>query len=417
MTPTNRPAVEIADVFRRYGPEFVSRYGTSLSTQQRKAIQDIERCRTAALGGHKEECNACGHEQYAYNSCRNRNCCKCQGGARAKWMAKREAELLPVEYLHVVFTLPQIMARLALQNKKVMYDILFQATSRTLLEVALNPKHLGARLGFFGVLHSWGQRMENHPHIHYVVPAGGVSRDGTHWVHCKRSRKRKKVYLAPVKILSQVFAGKFIELLRRAYRQGELSFYGRFKSLRRPGEFERFLDASVRHNWVVYVKRPFRNAECVLKYLARYTHRVAIANSRLLSIEDGKVTFRWKDYRNDGAVRVARLDAMEFMRRFLQHVLPKGVRRIRHFGIFSNRHRTQNLALCRQLLGVFDPSPTVNTDPCPQTECDEPAADQAPRCPACNTGHMVITERWDRGERGVLPSCVHQGLLLAWDTS
>ena len=336
--------------------------------------------------------------------------------ARAKWMAKREAELLPVAYLHVVFTLPQIVARLALQNKKVMYDILFQASSRTLLEVALNPKHLGARLGFFGVLHSWGQRMEHHPHIHYVVPAGGLSLDGTHWVHCKRGRKGKKVYLAPVEILSQVFAGKFIDLLRRAYRQGKLSFYGRLESLRSPGEFERFLDASVRHNWVVYVKRPFRNAECVLKYLARYTHRVAIANSRLLSIEDGKVTFRWKDYRHGCAQRIAQLDGVEFIRRFLQHVMPKGLRRIRHFGIFTNRFRTQSLAICRKFLGVNETSSAVQA---PHDVPSEPEGthDQASICPKCKQGRMIITESWECGEREILPTSLNRGLILAFNTS
>ena len=255
-----------------------------------------------------------------------------------------------------------------------------------------------------------------HPHIHYVVPAGGVSLDGTHWVHCKRSRKREKVYFAPVEILSQVFAGKFIDLLRRAYRQEKLSFYGRLQSLRRPGEFEQFLDASVRHNWVVYVKRPFKDAECVLKYLARYTHRVAIANSRLLSIEDGKVTFRWKDYRHGGVERIAQLDGVEFIRRFLQHVVPKGLRRIRHFGIFTNRFRTQSLATCRKLLGVNE-APKTAQPPQDAPSEREDTHDQSPICPKCKQGRMIVTESWERGEREIVPTSLHRGLILAFDTS
>ena len=420
MICQSRPALEMADVFRRFGPQLVDQHGASFSTAPWKTIGDIESCRTAALGGHKEVCDSCSHTGYAYNSCRNRHCPKCQGKARAKWMEKRAMELLPVPYLHVVFTLPQILARLALQNKKVMYDILFHATSETLLQVAANPKHLGARIGYFAVLHTWGQQLQHHPHLHCVVPGGGISMNGTRWVHCKRSRKTGKLFFLPVAVLSEVFRGKFVHHLRAAYKNGQLSFYGDFQSLRRPGEFERLLDTAVKHKWVVYAKRPFANPSCLLKYLARYTHRVAISNSRLLGIEGGKVVFRWKDYRNGDVQRMARLDGVTFLRRFLQHVLPRGLFRIRHCGIFCNRFRTASLARCRDLLGVKRELPESSTPPDEQQNSfsgEEPETDQRKTCPNCKQGNMVITERWERGQRKVDHCSLHRGIFIAFDTS
>ena len=335
-------------------------------------------------------------------------------------MEKRAMELLPVPYFHVVFTLPQILARLALQNKKVMYDILFHATSETLLQVAANPKHLGARIGYFAVLHTWGQQLQHHPHLHCVVPGGGISMNGTRWVHCKRSRKTGKLFFLPVTVLSEVFRGKFVHHLRIAYKNGQLSFYGGFQSWRRPDEFERLLDTAVKHKWVVYAKRPLANPSCLLKYLARYTHRVAISNSRLLGIEDGKVVFRWKDYRNGNVQRTARLDGVTFLRRFLQHVLPRGLYRIRHFGIFCNRFRTASLARCRELLGVKRELPESSAPPDEQQNNfsgDELETDKPKTCPNCKQGNMVITERWERGQRKVDHCSLHRGIFIAFDTS
>lgn len=401
-----RPALELADVFGRFGTEFVARHAASLSWQQRRVIEAIERCRTAALGGHKEQCNACGHESFSYNSCRNRHCPKCQAAARAQWMSDRAAELLPVSYFHVVFTLPQTVAKLALQNKAVMYDILFQATAETLKEVAANPEHLGAKIGFFAVLHSWGQRMEHHPHLHCVIPSGGLSLDGQRWVHCKRSLDSDKEFLLPVGVLSVVFRGKFIDFLRQAHRQNKLVLEGQFTSLRRADDFERFLDASVRSKWRVFAKRPFANTECVLKYLARYTHRIAISNSRLIGIEGDEVVFRWKNYRQNGMIETGRLKAAEFLRRFLQHVLPKGFTRIRHFGILSNRLRSAAIELCRSLLADHGDDATARDV--------DVSDDDAPQiCPVCEVGQMLVVDSWERGQRELWPTSVHRGLLLA----
>ena len=409
-------AIEVADVFRRFGPQFVARSGASLSGDQRKVIQAIEQCRTAVLGGHKEECDKCGHESFAFNSCRNRHCPKCQGSACARWTSKRTAELLPVPYLHMVFTLPHIVARLALQNKEVMYDLLFQATSRTLSEIAADKKHLGARIGFFAVLHTWGQKLELHPHLHCVVPAGGLSHDRKRWVSCKRSKKSKKLFFAPVRVLSDVFMGKYIDLLRKAYRNGELSFFGDLQALRRPGEFEKFLDTAVKHRWVVYAKRPFADAECVVKYLARYTHRVAISNSRLLDMDDNEVTFSWKDYRNQCEQKTTRLDGVKFMRRFLLHVLPKRLIRIRHFGLFCNRLKAENLNICQRLLGKHPK--TVDEDGSCDHDIDtELPTEEAKPCPRCKSGRMIITETWERFQRPGPPCSLNRGFALYFNTS
>lgn len=413
----NGSTLEVADVFRRFGPQFVARCGASLSADQQKVIRAIEQCRTAVLGGHKEECDKCGHESFAYNSCRNRHCPKCQGTARARWTSKRTAELLPVPYLHMVFTLPQIVARLALQNKKVMYDILFQATSQTLLEIAADKKYLGAKIGFFAVLHTWGQKLELHPHLHCVVPAGGLSHDRKRWVHCKCSKKNKKLFFAPVRVLSAVFMGKYIDLLRQAYNKDELSFFGDLRPLRRPGEFEKFLDTAVKHRWVVYAKRPFAGAECAVKYLARYTHRVAISNSRLLSMDDNQVTFSWKDYRNECERKPMRLEGVKFIRRFLLHVLPHRLIRIRHFGIFCNRLKSESLATCQRLLGKHPD--TVDEETCQdyKTEPGSSTKEEKKPCPRCKSGRMIITETWERFQRPVPHCSLHQGLILYFNTS
>ena len=305
---------EVADVLRTYGPAFLKRSGHALSARQKQVLKDITLCRTAALGGHVYACDQCGHRSISYNSCRNRHCPKCQAMARAEWMAKRAADLLPVPYFHVVFTLPGVMASLALQNKQVVYDILFRAASQTLTQIAADPKHLGAQVGFFLILHTWGQNLHHHPHVHGVIPGGGIAPDGSRWVSCK---KGKKHFFLPVKVLSRVFRGKFLALLRRAFQQGKLSFYGKLEGLEDRQAFEQRLRTTYKTDWVVYAKAPFGGPLHVLKYLARYTHRVAISNRRLIDIEDGKVRFRWKDYANGCVQKTMTLSAGEFIRRFL----------------------------------------------------------------------------------------------------
>jgi hypothetical protein len=291
-----RPRLEVADVVREHGDAFLDRYGNVLLPQQRRVLSDIAACRTATLGGHVEACDRCGHQRIAYNSCRNRHCPKCQAGAAAEWTEDRRAELLPVAYFHVVFTLPAVLGPIALQNPRVVYGLLFQAAAETLQQIAADPKHLGAEIGFLSVLHTWGQNLQHHPHVHCVVPGGGLALDGSRWIAC-----RPRFFL-PVRVLSRVFRGKFLARLRAAFEQGKLSFHGRLAALADPVEFRRRLAASARTEWVVYAKPPFGGPEQVLKYLARYTHRVAISNHRLLAQEGGKVTFRWKDYVNGGGI-------------------------------------------------------------------------------------------------------------------
>ncbi len=312
---THRPSLEVADIFRQYAEPYLTHH--AVSPQQRRVMRDIQACRTVALGGHVEQCDRCGHQAISYNSCRNRHCPKCQGPARARWLDARASELLPVPYFHVVFTLPGVLAPLILQNPKVAYDLLFQSVAATLLEVAANPKQLGARIGFLTVLHTWGQNLMHHPHLHCVVPAGGLSPDGTSWISGRAD------FFLPVRVLSRVFRGKFIALLKTAFHREELRFHGDLKALATPAVMERLLDQSVSHEWVVYAKPPFGGLAQVLKYLARYTHRVAISNHRLLGLENGKVTFRWKDYAHNNKPSVMTLDATEFIRRFLMHVMPR----------------------------------------------------------------------------------------------
>lgn len=386
-----RHRLEVADVFREYGSGFLRRHGASLSVDQRRAFNAIVACRTSVLGGHVEQCDRCGHQQIAYNSCRNRHCPKCQGMAQARWMEARATELLPIPYFHMVFTLPEEIRPIALQNQRVVYGILFQAAAETLKELAADPKHLGAEVGILAVLHTWGSRLDFHPHVHCIVTGGGLSKDHTRWMYCKRSRKRKKHFLFPVKVASRVFRGKFIELLKRAYGKGLLAFHGSVAELSETAEFERWLNRSVRNGWVVYAKRPFGSPLRVLKYLARYTHRVAISNGRLRSVQDGRVHFDFKDYADGMKQRTTSLEAEEFTRRFMMHVVPNGFVRIRHYGFLANCHRRERLALCRKLLGVEPPSQDDHDD---DKDRDWNAVDEthARCCSACGEGTMIIIE-------------------------
>ena len=373
---------EMADVFRTYEKDFFAKWGHVLNPQQRKAFAAIRDCRTAALGGHVEfveQCDTCGHLVNAYNSCRDRHCPKCQASARARWMTARQAELLPVPYFHVVFTLPQQIGGLALQNAREIYSILFRAASETLLTIAADPKRLGAAAGFLAVLHTWGQNLHLHPHLHCVVPGGGISSDGTRWVGC-----RKKSFFLPVQVLGCRFRNVFLTYLKEAYREGKLRFHGEMAGLAKPAAFEAMCRKAEKIKWVVHAKPPFGGPEMVLKYLARYTHRVAISNSRILSVADGKVTFLWKDYADGNKTKAMTLAAVEFIRRFLLHILPAGFVRIRQFGFLANRARREKLALCRALLGA-QPAPPGTT----VADLRDRKADDKP-CSVCKAGHMIL---------------------------
>jgi hypothetical protein len=374
-----QPRPTVAEVIRSCRDEFLYKYGTKLTPEQRRALNDLTACRTAAMGGHILGCPECGHEQIAYNSCGNRHCPTCQATAAARWLEARHAELLPVPYFHLVFTLPDALDPIALANPRVVYGLLLRCAAETVLELASDPKHLGARTGVLAVLHTWGQNLQLHPHVHCVVPGGGLSPERARWVGSGRR------FFLPVRVLSRVFRGKFLAGLRAAKAAGRLRLAGRAEAV----QFERFLSSAVRTDWVVYAKRPFAGPEVVLKYLARYTHRVAIGNSRLLDFEDGKVRFRSKDYAHGGRKRVLTLTASEFVRRLLLHVLPRGLVRIRHYGILSNRHRRDELALCRQLLGK---APSTEGEALEPARRGEPTASVSPTrvCPNCGAGRMIL---------------------------
>jgi hypothetical protein len=348
-----RPAVEVADVIREHGAAFLAKHGGWLTSTQKKALRDLGRCRTAALGGHVERCCDCGHQRLAYNSCRNRHCPKCQALSRARWLAREAEHLLPVEYHHVVFTLPQEVAELALANPALMYDLLFRTAAATLRQVAANPKHLGAQIGVLLVLHTWGQNLHHHPHVHGVCTGGGLSCDergcldpSPTWRACRPG------FFLPVRVLSRLVRGQYLAMLRAAFDRGELLFPGRLAPLASKVAFAGWLSARYAQDWVVYAKPPFGGPEQVLKYLARYTHRVAISNHRLVSLNDGRVTFRYKDYADDHRHKTMTLSAEEFLRRFVQHVLPAGFVKTRHYGLLANRDRDEKLATCRRLLLV-----------------------------------------------------------------
>jgi hypothetical protein len=384
-----RPRLEVADVIRTHGDAFLDAYGDTLSSEQRRALADLACCRTAALGGHVEACDRCGYQQVAYNSCRNRHGPKCQATEAARWVEARAAELLPVAYFHVVLPLPATLSPLALQNPRVVYDLLFRTAAETLLQIAADPGHLGAEIGFLAVLPTWGQDLQHHPHVHCVVPGGGLSPDGAHWVACPDS------FFLPVRVLSRVFRGKFLAGLRAAFEQGRLQFHGRLAQLTDAGGFDRLLADAAPTEWVVYAQPPFGGPGQVLKYLARYTHRVAISNRRLVEMKDGRVRFQYRDYARGGQRRTMELEATEFLRRFLLQVLPAGFVRIRHYGFLSNRHRREKLAVCRQLLGVVASSqgitpeaPLLATPPGPGAEVT--GARCATRCPLCGVGRMVV---------------------------
>ncbi len=380
--------LEVADVFRDGEQRFRARYGKNLSIDQHRVFNAVVRCRTAALGGHVRRCDDCGHQEIQYNSCRNRHCPKCQSTARANWLDQREAELLPISYFHIVFTMPHELAPLALQNKRIVYGILFQAASQTLLQIGADPKHLGAKIGCLMVLHTWGQNLMHHPHVHAIVSGGGLSPDGMRWNYGRR-RKRGKEFFAPVKVLSRVFRGKFISLLKKAFAAGELGFHGKLESQGAPLAFEKLLNKSTRQDWVVYAKRPFSSPTRMLKYLARYTHRVAISNQRLVSLQDGKISFRYNSYATNQRDKLMTLKTPEFVRRFLMHTLPKCFVRIRYYGFLANRERNRNLELCRELLGV-----TANQDaPILNEPAEmEDAVPKCPACPSCQNGKMIIIE-------------------------
>lgn len=343
-----KPVLEVADILRRHGAAYRAEHAATLSNGQRRVMGAIEACRTPVLGGHVEQCADCSKVRIAYNSCRNRHCPKCQGLARAQWLADRQAELLPVPYFHVVFTMPAPIAAIALQNKAVVYDILFKAAAQTVRVIAADPKHLGAETGMIAVLHTWGQNLFHHPHIHCIVPGGGLAPGGG-WVACRPG------FFLPVRVLSRLYRRLFLERLQAAFDAGAMSFFGDLAPLAEAAAFAKHLWPLRRLDWVVYAKRPFAGPQPVLDYLGRYTHRVAIANSRLIDLVDGQVRFRWKDYRQPERPKVLTLQADEFIRRFLLHVVPDGFRRIRHFGFLANTHRTAKLATIRGLLNVADP--------------------------------------------------------------
>ena len=374
--------LEVADIFRRHGDAYRRAHDAHLGRVERRVISAIELCRTAALGGHTEQCADCGLIRIAYNSCRNRHCPKCQGQARAAWLATRQAELLPVPYFHVVFTVPAPVAEIAFQNKATVYAILFRTAAETLRTIAADPKHLGAEIGLVAVLHTWGQSLHHHPHVHCIVPGGGPALDGSHWVACRPG------FFLPVRVLSRLFRRLFVEALRAAFAAGELSFFGDLAELARPLAFARRLAECRKVEWVVYAKPPFGGPDQVLAYLGRYTHRVAIANSRLVGLSEDRVSFRWRDYRHRGQSKIMSLAADEFIRRFLLHSLPDGFHRIRHYGFLANGHRATKLTLCRRLLAVAPPAEPATPVADPHDQPRQATATAADRCPCCG-GAMI----------------------------
>ncbi len=381
----NRPPLEVADLIRAAGEAFIERNRQWLRWKHVKVLRAIARCRTAALGGHLDECMRCGHRAISFNSCRDRHCPKCQIAARDRWIAARQRELLPTRYVHVVFTLPRRLAPLVLQNKKLIYDLLFRTSAETLLEVARNPLRLGAEIGFFSVLHTWSQKLELHPHVHCVVPAGGLSPDHTRWVHSRDN------YFLPKKVLRKIFRGKFVDALKQAFQNGQLNFQGDLKLLAQPKIFAAWLRPLFQQHWVVYLKRPFGGPAYVLQYLGRYTHRVAISNHRLVSFVDGQVTFRWRDSAHNNKQELMALSLDKFLCRFLLHILPQGFVRIRNFGFLVNRRRATLLPLCFHLLG------SAQQPEAQQNASSTNDSSDLWHCPKC-AGPMKVIERLTAAE-------------------
>jgi hypothetical protein len=395
-----RSGPEVADIFRRYGEAYRAQH--TLSTAQRRVMTAIELCRTAALGGHVEACDQCGHRRIAFNICRDRHCPRCQSLARAQWLEDRRAELLDTQYFHVVFALPAPIAAIAYQNKALVYSLLFRATAATLRTIAADPRHLGAEIGFFAVLHTWGQNLLHHPHLHCVVPGGGFSPDRTRWIACKPG------LFLPVRVISRLFRRLFLEHPEKAFDACKLQFFSDLRALSERNAFRRYVAPLRKVEWVVYAKPPFAGPERVLDYVGRYTHRVAISNNRLVDIEDGAVRFRWKDYRHGDRQKGMTVSAGEFIRRFLLHVLPEGFHRIRYYGFLGNRYREQKLAHCRNLLGMPVPEASGSRAPKEYRDRYEQLTGRSLRqCPACHQGQMIIIEIFD----GV------SGPLRYWDTS
>jgi ribosomal protein L37AE/L43A len=398
----------VAEVIRSCRDAFLQRYGAGLTTVQRRALDDLTACRTAALGGHVLECPECGHQEVSYNSCGNRHCPKCQGTAAARWLETQAADLLDTPYFHVVFTLPGALGPIALHNPREVYGLLMRAAAETLLEVAANPIHLGAEVGVLAVLHTWGQTLTLHPHAHCVVTGGGLSLDGSRWVAGRDD------FFLPVRVLSRVFRGKFLSGLRAAFRRGRLRFPGESAPPDRSDRFNALLSGVVRTEWVVYAKPPWGGPATVLKYLARYTHKAAISNHRLIDLTDGRVSFRWKDYAHGGPQGVMKLDSVEFVRRFLMHVLPSGFVRVRHYGLLANRHRREKLARCRELIGKAE-TPQADTAPTDADPVKPPVHETTVTptrvCPRCGSGRVVVVAEFPplpsaKGTRAGLEPCL-----------
>jgi hypothetical protein len=382
----DRPKLEMADVLRLYGDTYRQQHAGLLPTAQRRVMTAIEVCRTAALGGHVEQCDSCGHKRVFYNSCRNRHCPKCQSLARAEWIESRLAEILDCQYFHVVFTLPEEIAAIAYHNKKLVYSILFRTSAQTLRTIAADPRHLGAEIGFFSVLHTWGQNLLHHPHVHCVVAGGGLSLDGDQWIACRPG------FFLPVRVLSRLFRRLFLEELEKAFNFRQLQFFSTLESLSNPLAFARYLAPLKSREWVVYAKPPFAGPQQVLDYVGRYTHRVAISNNRLLAIDNGSVTFRWKDYRHHNQPKTMTLPVDEFLRRFLLHVLPDGFQRIRYYGFLGNRYREEKLARCRQLLGMAAQPETPHSPEDYRDLYERLTGSSLRECPSCGHGRMVLVE-------------------------
>ena len=381
-----RANLEVADIFCEYEKLYRHKFAASTNSQQWRTMHAIKICRTAELGGHVDRCDLCGHEVISYNSCRNRHCPKCQSLAKAEWLKARTEELLPVDYFHVVFTIPEVLNQITLQNKREVYNILFKAASKTLLTIAADPKHLGANIGFMAVLHTWGQTLLFHPHLHCVIPGGGLSHDKRAWINC-----RKRFFL-PVRVLSRLYRRLFVELLQKAFNHDRLKFHGKISHLSDPELFTQLMETCFRTEWVVYAKPPFGGAEKVLDYLGRYTHRIAISNNRLLKIDDNKVSFSWRNYRKGNKTQTMTLEAEEFIRRFLLHVLPSGFMRIRYFGFLSNPHRTEKLKLCRKLLHVHQAA--VKSDLMDWKKRYELLTGKpVDLCPFCHKGHLTTIKK------------------------